>query len=78
FEEYDLKHQMAMLSIKLESDADSEGEVVYADDVIPAVVSISTGPIAAAAAVFVSTGPVVAVAADSPLNIYSCYLSFVL
>nr|GFA93460.1 ribonuclease H-like domain-containing protein [Tanacetum cinerariifolium] len=41
-----------------------EGEVVYADDVIPAVVSISTGPIAAAAAVFVSTGPVVAVAAD--------------
>nr|GEY55426.1 ribonuclease H-like domain, reverse transcriptase, RNA-dependent DNA polymerase [Tanacetum cinerariifolium] len=59
FEEYDLKHQMAMLSIKvhrfkkkhgrkikfngrenarikIESDADSEGEVVFANDAIPA------------------------------------------
>nr|GEZ65736.1 hypothetical protein [Tanacetum cinerariifolium] len=75
FEEYDLKHQMAMLSIKdkqteegnteprslenfgmlvgikLESDADLEGEVVSADDVIPAAIFVSTGPIAAAAAV---------------------------
>nr|GFC08528.1 ribonuclease H-like domain-containing protein [Tanacetum cinerariifolium] len=65
FEEYDLKHQMAMLSIKqteggnieprslenfgmisgikIESDADSEGEVVSADDVIPAGVSFPAG-----------------------------------
>nr|GEY64558.1 ribonuclease H-like domain-containing protein [Tanacetum cinerariifolium] len=69
FEEYDLKHQMAMLSIKqteesntesrslenfgmiarikLESDADSEGEVVSADDVISAGVSVSAGDVAA-------------------------------
>nr|GEZ40623.1 ribonuclease H-like domain-containing protein [Tanacetum cinerariifolium] len=50
FEEYDLKHQMAMLSIKLKSDADSEGEVVSADDVILAVISVSVGPVVAAAA----------------------------
>nr|GEV40597.1 putative ribonuclease H-like domain-containing protein [Tanacetum cinerariifolium] len=72
FEEYDLKHQMAMLSIKdkqteggnteprslenfgtivgikIELDADSEGEVVSADDAIPAGVSVSTGTVAAA------------------------------
>nr|GEU57391.1 ribonuclease H-like domain-containing protein [Tanacetum cinerariifolium] len=98
FKEYDLKHQMAMLSIKnykskeagkdgsdskamvfvdgsidwdkqteagnteprslenfgmiagikIESDADSEGEVVSADDAIPAGVSVSAGDVAAA------------------------------
>nr|GEY21395.1 hypothetical protein [Tanacetum cinerariifolium] len=88
FEEYDLQHQMAMLSIKdkqteegntdprslenfgmlagikLESDADSEGVVVFADDVIPAAVFVSDGPIAAAA-VSISAGPV-DVAAVSP------------
>nr|GEZ99464.1 xylulose kinase-1 [Tanacetum cinerariifolium] len=102
FEEYDLKHQMVMLSnkkykskevgkdgsdskamvvvdgsidwdkqtekgntdprslenfgmlagIKLESDADSEGEVVSADDVIPAAVFVSAGPVATAAVVY--------------------------
>nr|GEZ44125.1 hypothetical protein [Tanacetum cinerariifolium] len=36
--------------IKLESHADSEGEVVFADDVIPAVVSVSDGLVVAAAA----------------------------
>nr|GEW75803.1 hypothetical protein [Tanacetum cinerariifolium] len=55
-----------LAGIKLESDADSEGEVVSADDVIPVAVSISTGPVTAAAAVFVSTGLVAAAAADSP------------
>nr|GFD30374.1 hypothetical protein [Tanacetum cinerariifolium] len=48
----------------VESDADSEGEVVSADDVIPAaaVVSVSTGPIAAAAvSVFVDLVVVAAV-----------------
>nr|GEX50593.1 putative ribonuclease H-like domain-containing protein [Tanacetum cinerariifolium] len=112
FEEYDLKHQMAMLSIKkykearkdgtdskamvvvdgsvdwdkqteegnteprslenfgmlagikLESDTDSEGEVGFTDDVIPVVVCVSTGPVAAAA-VSVSAGPVVVDAAVS-------------
>nr|GEV05677.1 hypothetical protein [Tanacetum cinerariifolium] len=48
FEEYDLKHQIAMLSIKIKSDADSEGEVVSADDVIPASVFVPAGTIAAA------------------------------
>nr|GEV83906.1 ribonuclease H-like domain-containing protein [Tanacetum cinerariifolium] len=48
FEEYDLKNQMAMLSIKIASDADSEGEVVSTDDTIPAVVSIFTGDVAVA------------------------------
>nr|GEX06527.1 ribonuclease H-like domain-containing protein [Tanacetum cinerariifolium] len=91
FEEYDLKHQMAMLSIKVHrfekkhgrkikfngrenasnnykkykskkagkdgfnskamvvvNDADSEGEVVSADDAIPAGVSVSAGDVAAA------------------------------
>nr|GEY94655.1 hypothetical protein [Tanacetum cinerariifolium] len=96
FEEYDLKHQMAMLSIKVHrfekkhgrkikfngrenasidwdkqteegntkprslenfgmvagleiaSDADSEGEVVYANDAIPAGVSVFVGDVAAA------------------------------
>nr|GEV21124.1 ribonuclease H-like domain-containing protein [Tanacetum cinerariifolium] len=38
-----------LAGIKLESDADSEGEVVSADDVIPAAVSNSAGPVAAAA-----------------------------
>nr|GFA67305.1 hypothetical protein [Tanacetum cinerariifolium] len=38
-----------LAGIKLESDADSEGEVVSADDVIHAVVSVSAGPVAAAA-----------------------------
>nr|GFA33310.1 hypothetical protein [Tanacetum cinerariifolium] len=38
-----------LAGIKLESDADSEGEVVFTDDVIPTVVSVSTGPVAAAA-----------------------------
>nr|GFA01160.1 ribonuclease H-like domain-containing protein [Tanacetum cinerariifolium] len=47
FEEYDLKHQMEMLSIKIESDADSDGEVVYADNAIPAGVSVSAGDVAA-------------------------------
>nr|GEW79780.1 hypothetical protein [Tanacetum cinerariifolium] len=37
-----------LAGIKLESDVDSEGEVVYVDDVIPAVVSVSTGLVAAA------------------------------
>nr|GFA78957.1 hypothetical protein [Tanacetum cinerariifolium] len=56
-----------LAGIKLESDADSEGEEVSADDVIPAVVFVSTDPVAAPAAVFVSIGPVVVVAAaDSP------------
>nr|GEW38007.1 xylulose kinase-1 [Tanacetum cinerariifolium] len=89
FEEYDLKHQMAMFSIKdkqieegnteprslenfgmvagleIASDVDSEGEVVFADDAIPAVVSVFAGPIAAATAVSVSAGPI-ATAAASP------------
>nr|GFD54168.1 hypothetical protein [Tanacetum cinerariifolium] len=34
--------------IKVESNADSEGEVVSADDAIPAGVSVSTGTVAAA------------------------------
>nr|GFD23307.1 hypothetical protein [Tanacetum cinerariifolium] len=37
-----------LAGIKLESDADSEGEVVSADDVIPAAVFVSAGPVAAA------------------------------
>nr|GEU53058.1 hypothetical protein [Tanacetum cinerariifolium] len=36
-----------LAGIKLESDADSEGEVVSADDVIPADVSVSASPVAA-------------------------------
>nr|GEZ90381.1 putative ribonuclease H-like domain-containing protein [Tanacetum cinerariifolium] len=70
FKEYDLNHQMAMLSIKkteggnteprslenfcmiagikIESDADSEGEVVSAADDIHAGVSVPAGTIAAA------------------------------
>nr|GFC28751.1 ribonuclease H-like domain-containing protein [Tanacetum cinerariifolium] len=71
FEEYDLKHQMAMLSIKVHrfekkhgrkikfngrenvrikiaSDADSKGEVVSGDNVIPAGVSVSAGDVVAA------------------------------
>nr|GFA23058.1 ribonuclease H-like domain-containing protein [Tanacetum cinerariifolium] len=85
FEEYDLKHQMAMLSIKvhrfekkhgrkikfngrenarslenfgmvagieIESDADSKGEVVSADDAIPA--GVSAGDVAATAAIQVA------------------------
>nr|GEU97993.1 ribonuclease H-like domain-containing protein [Tanacetum cinerariifolium] len=36
-----------LAGIKLESDVDSEGEVVSADDVIPAVVSVSAVPVAA-------------------------------
>nr|GEZ25620.1 ribonuclease H-like domain-containing protein [Tanacetum cinerariifolium] len=48
-----LENFCMLAGIKLESDADSEGEVVFADDVIPAVV-------------FVSAGLVVAAAADSP------------
>nr|GEY85364.1 ribonuclease H-like domain-containing protein [Tanacetum cinerariifolium] len=92
FKEYDLKHQMGMLSIKVhrfekkhgwkikfngrenarfdkklvkcfnykqmghfskecrDQDADSEGKVVYADDVIPAGVSIPAGTVVAAVA----------------------------
>nr|GFB43572.1 hypothetical protein [Tanacetum cinerariifolium] len=38
-----------LAGIKVESDVDSEGEVVSADDVIPTAVSVSTGPVAAAA-----------------------------
>nr|GEW39559.1 putative reverse transcriptase domain-containing protein [Tanacetum cinerariifolium] len=34
-----------LAGIKLESDADSEGEVVSADDVIPVAVSVSVGPV---------------------------------
>nr|GFB31027.1 ribonuclease H-like domain, reverse transcriptase, RNA-dependent DNA polymerase [Tanacetum cinerariifolium] len=37
-----------LAGIKLESDADSKGEVVSADDVIPAAVFVSAGPVAAA------------------------------
>nr|GEU41469.1 hypothetical protein [Tanacetum cinerariifolium] len=37
-----------LAGIKLESDADSEGEVVSANDVILATVSVSAGPVAAA------------------------------
>nr|GEU69396.1 hypothetical protein [Tanacetum cinerariifolium] len=66
FEEYDVKHQMTMLSItKYKSkeagkdisnlkamvvvdDADSEGEVVSADNAIPADVFVSAGDVAAA------------------------------
>nr|GEY57321.1 ribonuclease H-like domain-containing protein [Tanacetum cinerariifolium] len=72
FKEYDLKHQMAMLSIKdkqtkggnterrslenlgmiagikIESDADSEGEVVSADDAIPAGACVPAGTVPAA------------------------------
>nr|GEW00318.1 hypothetical protein [Tanacetum cinerariifolium] len=72
FKEYDLKHQMAMLSIKdrqteegnteprslenfgmvagleIASDADSEGEVVFADDAIPVGVSISASDVVVA------------------------------
>nr|GFA85096.1 ribonuclease H-like domain-containing protein [Tanacetum cinerariifolium] len=52
-----------LAGIKVGSDADSEGEVVSADDVIPAaaVVSVSTGPIAAAVSVFVDLVVVAAV-----------------
>nr|GFC64029.1 ribonuclease H-like domain, reverse transcriptase, RNA-dependent DNA polymerase [Tanacetum cinerariifolium] len=50
------------VELKLESDAKSEGEVVSADDVIPAVVSVSNG-LVVAAAVSISAGPVVAAAA---------------
>nr|GEV09896.1 ribonuclease H-like domain-containing protein [Tanacetum cinerariifolium] len=39
-----------LAGIKLESDVDSEGEVVSADDVIPVVVSVSAGTVVAAAA----------------------------
>nr|GEY19167.1 putative ribonuclease H-like domain-containing protein [Tanacetum cinerariifolium] len=41
-----------LAGIKLESDVDSEGEVVSADDVIPTVVSVSAGPVATAAVVY--------------------------
>nr|GEV50675.1 hypothetical protein [Tanacetum cinerariifolium] len=39
-----------LAGIKLEPDADSDGEVVSADDVIPAAVSVSAGPVVPAAA----------------------------
>nr|GEW79964.1 putative ribonuclease H-like domain-containing protein [Tanacetum cinerariifolium] len=53
--------------VVVDRNADSEGEVVSADDVIPAAaaVSVSAGPVAAAA-VSVSTGPVAATAIISP------------
>nr|GEV71582.1 ribonuclease H-like domain-containing protein [Tanacetum cinerariifolium] len=38
-----------VVGLEIASDADSEGEVVSADDVIPADVSVSTDPVAAAA-----------------------------
>nr|GEZ57793.1 ribonuclease H-like domain-containing protein [Tanacetum cinerariifolium] len=50
-----LENFRMLARIKLESDADSEGEVVSADDVIPAAATIS-----------IFAGPVVAAAADSP------------
>nr|GEZ30471.1 hypothetical protein [Tanacetum cinerariifolium] len=55
--------------LEIASDANSEGEVISANDAIPAAVSVSTGPVAAAAAVVsVSTGPVVAAAAAYSLH----------
>nr|GEZ34198.1 hypothetical protein [Tanacetum cinerariifolium] len=50
-ESISLENLGMLAGIKLESDADLKGEVVSADDVIPAAISISAGPVAATAAV---------------------------